>query len=285
MRKRMLKIVVAWLAMVFVLIKVFSPLAHRETHGAFDDDDAPLFEVPYTMQRPSYVRPAAEWLADRMYDARHKVGNRIRTSKKLPASVKKVVPGLGRSKTRNGPPPHAPLAFPSFQAKMYKLTAPNWKEYEQTLSSFARQAFPKQLASWAVSEMRRTRRKRSFTSIPQRIWQTGRVLPYDATTFIDVNPKASYNFYTDPLLEKWAGDHFNGSLIKNVWDGMERIVLKTDFWRYLVTFLEGGFYSGTLVGKICFCIGRGLISFFLSLVLQISIPIACSPCTIGVRLT
>jgi hypothetical protein len=146
--------------------------------------------------------------------------------------------------------PHPVQTFPDFQEKMYKLTAEDWDSYERKLVEFSKRALPKQMAKWAVgmlkdrSPRRQAMRAQAGQHIPDIVWQTGKDLPTVRNSFQDKNPRAIYNFYDDNLLENWAKQHFLGSLVKRTWDGMERVVLKADFWRYLVTYLEGGFYSG-----------------------------------------
>ena len=191
--------------------------------------------IPYTV-RKSPLRKGGGMV----YDYAKIVGH------KIPKPYFKSHPDSPLSNSR----PHPVQDFPEFQEKMYKLTADNWSAYEKILVDFSREALPKQMARWSV-EMIRDRsparipiRAHAGKKIPDTIWQTGKDFPTTRTSFQEMNPRASYNFYDDTLLEDWASKHFLTSLVKKTWDGMERVVLKADFWRYLVTFLEGGYYSG-----------------------------------------
>lgn len=193
--------------------------------------------TPYTV-RKSYLRKGSGWVVDHA---------RVMTDViPRPALFKD-----GKPKSISNSKPHPVQNYPEFQDKMYKLTAKTWPEYEAKLVAFSKQAFPKQLASWAVESVRarspRRRHDKSLANhgIPAQIWQTGKDIPTIRNSFQDQNPRASYNFFDDSLLESWSKQHFGGSLVKKVWDGMERVVLKADFWRYLVIFLEGGYYSDT----------------------------------------
>lgn len=193
--------------------------------------------TPYTV-RKSYLRKGSGWVVDHA-----KVMTEVIPR---PALFKD-----GRPKSISNSKPHPVQSYPEFQDRMYKLTAKTWPEYENKLVAFSKQAFPKQLASWAIESIRsrspRRRHDKSLANhrIPAQIWQTGKAIPTIRNSFQDQNPRASYNFFDDSLLESWSKQHFGGSLVKKVWDGMERVVLKADFWRYLVIFLEGGYYSDT----------------------------------------
>lgn len=197
-----------------------------------DSDNIP--PIPYTI-RKSALRKGGGLVYDYAKIMGHKLPTRFKQHPDSPLSNSK---------------PHPKQDFPEFQSKMYKLTAEDWPTYEKTLVTFAKKSLPKQMAKWTI-EMIRDRspariplRAQAGVKIPETIWQTGKELPTTRTSFQDMNPRGSFNFYDDTLLEEWAQTHFLSSLVKKTWDGMERVVLKADFWRYLVTFLEGGFYSG-----------------------------------------
>lgn len=213
---------------VFCLVVFFFPSAREVA----DAESAP--PTPYTVKN-SYLRSGSGWVVDQA----RVMGGRMR------------VPFSRHHSSLSNSRPHPVTHYPEFQERMYKLTAQDWPSYERTLLEFSRRALPKQMAAWA-SNMVRSRspsrmalRAHVGTSIPGQIWQTGKEIPQTRNSFQEKNPRASYNFYDDALLESWSEEHFVGSLVKKTWDGMERIVLKADFWRYLVTFLEGGYYSGT----------------------------------------
>lgn len=188
--------------------------------------------TPYTVHK-SVLRKGSGYV----YDYAKVVGDKIPFHK-------------GAASPLSNSKPHQVQTYPEFQEKMYKLTAEDWPTYERTLVEFSKRALPKQMADWAVkmlkdrSPARQAVRAQAGVPIPDQIWQTGKDLPNTRNSFQDKNPRAIYNFYDDNLLENWAKQHFVGSLVKKTWDGMERVVLKADFWRYLVTYLEGGFYSG-----------------------------------------
>lgn len=220
------------LIILIVCLVVYLIPTQRESMEA---EGAP--PTPYTV-RKSYLRKGSGWVVDHA---------RVMTEViPRPALLKN-----GKPKSISNSKPHPKQNFPEFQSKMYKLTAENWAEYEEKLVTFSKQSFPKQLASWAIESVRdrspRRRHDKSLANhrIPAQIWQTGKEIPTVRNSFQDQNPRASYNFFDDSLLESWSKQHFGGSLVKKIWDGMERIVLKADFWRYLVIFLEGGYYSDT----------------------------------------
>ena len=188
-------------------------------------------EVPYEKTQ-SVWKTGADWVFDQTREAAFK----------YPIVQGKDGYYLAGSK------PHATLATPAFQEQMYKLTATDWKEYQRTLTDFANVSFRKKMAIWTNSAIKRIG-MRGFTpqEIPLQIWQTGKHFSDTANSFQEMNPHASYNFYDDKLLEEWMSKHFRGTVIQRVWDSMERVVLKADLWRYLVMFVEGGFYSGESV--------------------------------------
>lgn len=218
------------LVILIVCLIVYLIPTQREM---LDAEAAP--PTPYTVQR-SYLRSGSGWVLDH--------------ARVIGEKIPKPFAGQHAHHISNSKP-HPPQNFPDFQDKMYKLTAQTWPEYEKKLTDFSKLAFPKPLARWAVdsvkarSPIRRHDRDLAKHSIPAQIWQTGKDLPTKRNSFQDQNPRASYNFFDDGLLENWSKSHFGGSLVKKVWDGMERVVLKADFWRYLVIFLEGGYYSDT----------------------------------------
>ncbi|UZJ55711.1 hypothetical protein CBS101457_005031 [Exobasidium rhododendri] len=149
-------------------------------------------------------------------------------------------------KSKFGTAPHTALQVPNFQEEMYKLTGNDWRTYEKILSEFATDAFQPRLAKWSRAIIKGAGAD-SFKpkKIPSFVWQTGISRPERDTGFKKLNPRATYNFYSDMDLEEWASRHFTGTVIKKIWDGMERKVLQADFWRYLILFVEGGYYSDT----------------------------------------
>lgn len=191
--------------------------------------------TPYTV-RKSYLRTGGGWVLDNARVVRERI----------PSPFRSDAQGRPLSNSK----PHEKQEFPDFQSRMYKLTAEDWPEYEAKLVEFSQRAFPKPLAKWAVrqvrlrSPLRRHSGEVAKAVLPPQVWQTGKDIPTTRNSFQDQNPHASYNFFDDTLLENWSRLHFGGSLVKRIWDGMERVVLKADFWRYLVVFLEGGYYSG-----------------------------------------
>ncbi|UZJ56088.1 hypothetical protein CBS101457_005408 [Exobasidium rhododendri] len=195
--------------------------------------------TPYTIKK-SYIRQGSGFV----FDYARVVGE------KIPVPFKNGRNRKGENPLSNSHP-HPAETYPDFQNKMYKLTADDWPTYEKTLTEFAKRSLPKQVGQWAISMVKnRSPARMSLRSqvgirIPEQIWQTGKDIPDTRNSFQDKNPRASFNFYDDTLLESWAKQHFMGSLVKKTWDGMERVVLKADFWRYLVTFIEGGYYSDT----------------------------------------
>jgi hypothetical protein len=205
------------------------------------EEEAP--PTPYMIQK-SYLRKGSGYVLDYA---------RV-VGEKIPVPFKKAAGDQILSNSM----PHPKGHYPDFQEKMYKLTAKDWDEYEATLTAFSRKALPKQMAKWAVEMIQSKSLSRMALksqagvgkAIPDQVWQTGKDIPQTRNSFQDKNPRASYNFYDDTLLESWTNQHFMGSLVKKTWDGMERVVLKADFWRYLVTFLEGGFYSGECDNRI-----------------------------------
>jgi hypothetical protein len=204
--------------------------------------------TPYTIKK-SYLRQGSGFVFDYARVAGQKIPRPFRDKG-----------GVGRGGRNGNSPlsnshPHPVENYPEFQNKMYKLTAQDWPTYEKVLIDFSKKSLPKEVAKWAITMLksrnpsRMALRSQVGIPIPDQIWQTGKDIPEVRNSFQDKNPRASYNFYDDTLLESWAMLHFGGSLVKKTWDGMERVVLKADFWRYLVTFVEGGFYSGELSRK------------------------------------
>lgn len=218
------------LVLIICLLVYFVP-----TPGELDDSEgAP--PTPYTVQK-SVLRKSSGMV----YDYAKLAGGKI----PVPFNNKNKHAPLSNSR------PHPVQEFPEFQEKMYKLTAEDWPTYERKLTEFSKRALPKQMANWAIkmlkdrSPARQGMKAQAGIPIPDQIWQTGKDLPTTRNSFQEKNPRAIYNFYDDNLLENWSKQHFLSSLVKKTWDGMERVVLKADFWRYLVTYLEGGFYSDT----------------------------------------
>lgn len=193
-----------------------------------------IHQTPYEVQK-SLLEDSARWMID----------HSRKVVKKVPAFISK--------KDSHGSLPHEIMKLSSFQSDMYTLTAPDWKTYEAILKEFSRKSFRKNMSKWGISLLHGTGadlyKPRKMPSI---IWQTGKEPPRRETGFQKLNPSSSYNFYNDDDVENWATKHFGDTLIKQVWDGMERIVLRADFWRYLIIFIEGGFYSGmsTLATKL-----------------------------------
>lgn len=219
---------VALLFLVVVCLLLFLIPTPQEE---LDPEAAP--PTPYTI-RKSYLRTGSGWVLD----------NARVVASRIPKPFDSHSYPLSNSQ------PHGRQKFPEFQNKMYKLTAEDWQTYETKLVEFAHEAFPKRLAKWSVSQVKLRSPSRRYHSevahakLPMQIWQTGKEIPNTRGSFQEKNPRASYNFFDDALLLNWANSHFANSLVKRTWDSMERIVLKADFWRYLVVFLEGGFYSG-----------------------------------------
>lgn len=206
----------------------------REDSSIHDE----AIRIPYKVQK-SILEKSSGAVYDYARLATHKVP--------VPPPFNRNKKGGSISNSR----PHAKQSYPEFQQDMYKLTAHEWAEYEYKLTEFTKRAFPKPMATWAIrmlrnrSPSRQAIKAHAGESIPDQIWQTGKDLPTTRNSFQDKNSRIAYNFYNDNLLESWSKEHFIHSLVQKTWNGMERIVLKADFWRYLVTYLEGGYYSDT----------------------------------------
>jgi alpha 1,6-mannosyltransferase len=53
----------------------------------------------------------------------------------------------------------------------------------------------------------------------------------------------SYNFMDDAATQEWISDVWAGSPVEWAWQFMHRGVLRADFFRYLITLVQGGVYS------------------------------------------
>lgn len=219
------RIVAVFLLLCIITLNILSPKT-----STYDE----VMQIPYTVRRSSFKK-GTRWILQ----------NSRATAKKITTSFKLDDNNSGLN------PPHPVQSYPNFQERMYKLTAENWRDYERKLLAFSQKSFPKKLASWSIDSVKSYSPSAKYngflsrTTIPSHIWQTGKKLPTMRNSFQERNPGSTYHFFDDHLLETWTQQHFNESLIKEVWDKMERPVLKADFWRYLVVFLEGGFYSDT----------------------------------------
>lgn len=92
------------------------------------------------------------------------------------------------------------------------------------------------------------------STIPHNVFQTWKVKPNDKKfpmnfhgpfeSWSEKNPNFKHSLITDDMLDDWVYQEFsNVPEIIKAWDLMPAMILKADFFRYLVIFARGGVYS------------------------------------------
>ncbi|KAI9710170.1 MAG: hypothetical protein M1812_007501 [Candelaria pacifica] len=81
-------------------------------------------------------------------------------------------------------------------------------------------------------------------------------LPTQYTSWTELNPGWNINLFDDEQIELWMAHHLTSSqgsppsLALKAFHDLPRPVLKTDVFRYLVVFIEGGLYTNSDTGAI-----------------------------------
>eukprot|EP00798_Chlamydomonas_sp_ICE-L_P025745 gene25745-11406_t len=84
--------------------------------------------------------------------------------------------------------------------------------------------------------------------IPRVLWQTYKIKPVPraaqkaVSTWRDNNPAMAMHLYDDEQVREFLEAHFEPSVL-TIYDTFPLGVMKADFWRYAVLYIEGGVYS------------------------------------------
>ena len=220
--KRLLRTIIFLCMLAFVLW----PSSSRTG----DEDFLTMEETPYLVDK-AYLGRGAEW-----------VGDKVRLYRGHLPKLRRPHPGSLLAMP-------SPLAVSATVESRYDSRL-EWPAYQSMLAAFARQSFPSKLGSWTVSVLHRWASTAPRPkAIPRQIWQTDKEAPATSSSYETLNPRSSYYFLDDGMVQSWLVQHFHPSAIEAAWDRITGLDRKSDFWKYLVLYLEGGFYSGTWAAR------------------------------------